>query len=48
MRLLSNAYGIALATGRPLAAVRYLGHVCGDRAVLVACAVAVLIVNHWG
>lgn len=46
-RLLSNAYGLARATGKPLAALRYLCHVWRDRAVLAACIAAVLIVNHY-
>lgn len=46
-RLIRNAYGLALATGNPLAAFRYLAHCYRDKAVLVACIAAVLIVNHF-
>ena len=47
MRHLQNAYGLARATGKPMAAVRYLCHVWKDAAVLWACIAAVLIVNHF-
>ncbi len=45
MRHLETAINLARVTGRPLAAVRFLAHVWGDRAVVLACLVAVLAVN---
>lgn len=48
MRILNNAIGLARATGKPLAAVRYLAFCWRDQAVLIGCVVAVIIVNQWG
>lgn len=47
MRHIDNAIGLARATGKPLAAVRYLLHCWKDAAVLWACVAAVLIVNFY-
>lgn len=47
-RQIETALYLAKVTGDPLAAVRFLSRCWADRAVALACAVAVLIVKSYG